>query len=743
MAYRTLDPREVELALERIDGNGFEKFAQQFYGAIQGSSYVPLGGMHDGGAEGFDLSDVSQSDKPERYMQASIRADVRTKIRHTVRRLREYGRDPKQLIYLTSQVVAQIETEEQALSDELDVRISIRDAKFIAVHINDSPKTIQAFDAYLSGVLQINSHIGTARIVGESSRLPARSLCVFLGQEIERRRGNTQLLESVTDSLILWALEDTDPDDGKFLTRSEILSRVVEALPSSANFIRGVIDARLERLAAKDGTNDRAVRWYRKEDKFCLPFETREIVRLENSEDELLRHDVSDAFRRRVVGSLNEDDPVTTTEDVVRACHRTLEITFENQGLEMAHFVNGNGDDQPTFSVSDHLHTAIGDLGISGKYAGRVAELCLRVLRSTFYDSAECERIYLGKMSRTYIMMFILKNDVKVVEYFRNMSGEFNLYVGADILIRALSEYFLNKQDQMTINTLDILTSAGSSLVLTEKCLEEVWTHLKATDAEFLNHYAEMEPYIDLDIAQTIDRILIRSYFYARIDPLPGVRAPAGWRTYMGNFVEYKQLHYQSGREDLRKYLMERFKLIFETAEEMEKGLDKADVGTLTEDILAIRWRQKNAPEKERRLAENDALQVLRVYQKRQSAGELSHSNPYGFRTWWLTQSSSVRKATGGIVLKNNARYMMRPEFLLHFIALSPSEESVRRSFNTIFPTLLGIRLSSRMDSATFKSAMDQISDSFSVDEARARVRLENLSNQLKSDFFKQYDDLS
>ena len=42
-------------------------------------------------------------------------------------------------------------------------------------------------------------------------------MCVFLGQELERRRGNADILEAVTDSLILWALEGTNPDNGIFL----------------------------------------------------------------------------------------------------------------------------------------------------------------------------------------------------------------------------------------------------------------------------------------------------------------------------------------------------------------------------------------------------------------------------------------------------------------------------------------------------------------------------------------------
>ena len=44
----------------------------------------------------------------------------------------------------------------------------------------------------------------------------------------------------------------------------------------------------------------------------------------------------------------------------------------------------------------------------------------------------------------------------------------------------------------------------------------------------------------------------------------------------------------------------------------------------------------------------------------------------------------------------------MRPEFLLNFIALSPTTEQIRRSYETVFPTLLGIKLSNRMREDVF-----------------------------------------
>ncbi len=250
----------------------------------------------------------------------------------------------------------------------------------------------------------------------------------------------------------------------------------------------------------------------------------------------------------------------------------------------------------------------------------------------------------------------------------------------------------------------------------------------------------EIEQHLDFTFARHIDRILIRAYLYARLERDPNRRRPPGWRSYIENFCGYADLHVTRGKEALRDYLCEKFGLVFESEEEMMKGVDQAELTSLTEQVIRSRRRFGKAKDKEEILARNDALHVLRTYARRRELGERNRSNPYGYRTWWLTQETSVRKATGQAVAKHGALYMMRPEFLLNFIALSPSDENVRKSFAGVFPTLLGVKLSNRMKEEVFKSVMAGVKEAFAVDEARARVKLAELSNQLKGDFYKKYE---
>jgi hypothetical protein len=91
-------------------------------------------------------------------------------------------------------------------------------------------------------------------------------------------------------------------------------------------------------------------------------------------------------------------------------------------------------------------------------------------------------------------------------------------------------------------------------------------------------------------------------------------------------------------------------------------------------------------------------------------------------------------------VRSRGAQYIIRPEFILNFVALSPTTEQVRKSYSTVFPTLLGVRLSNRMREDIFHDVMKRAKEVRAVDEARAKVMMSDMSNRLKGDNFKRYE---
>ena len=86
---------------------------------------------------------------PSTFYQASVEENHRSKIKHTVKRIRKTGRSLSMLQYFTSRTIRLIDKEEEELSLLLEVAIKIRDRKWISSNINHSPQTVAAFQTFL------------------------------------------------------------------------------------------------------------------------------------------------------------------------------------------------------------------------------------------------------------------------------------------------------------------------------------------------------------------------------------------------------------------------------------------------------------------------------------------------------------------------------------------------------------------------------------------------------------------
>lgn len=717
----------VLVALSAAEGLPFERFAQAFYGHLAGASFVPTGGPNDGGADGVLEGLQEISGKPTSFFQVSVRSDVATKIRQTVRRLREVGRDIKSITHFSSLTVPRFDLLESELSDELDVTIRIRDASFIANHVNDDSTTAAIFREHLSHYAAYLQQVGSSKLIPVSAHVKSPAVYTFLAQEIERRNGDTTSLDAMVDALALWALEGTDPDRNLFMTRKEVLAKIVDELPTVETLVMDSVGRRLEQLSEK-GT--RLVRWHKKEDVFCLPFETRLTIEGDNAADVVLESAMLESLRSRI-STEDQELSATDLDDAARAALRALQATFERQGLEFASFLR----DPATVSEHPDIAASIADAleqnGISGQVALRLSPFVFQALRHVLYSSTDTERKYLQRLSNTYTLLFILNTEPRLLEFFQEMTGDFYLYVGADQILRALSEQYLDESDQMARNALRIAAQLGATLVLTEPVLQEVVSHFRRSDSEWQNHISSSEGLMTYDLVRNVSPIMLRAYLYARINPRLEQK-PKSWQSFVNQFCSYDSLRKDSGESEFLGYLVKKFSMEFVSVEDLEEMIDVEKVAELARQLEPTKVR--------RELADNDALLAHAVYGRRAINKELASQNEFGFTTWWLTGESSILRHTQALVKANHgARYMMRPEFLLHFVTLAPSAKSTRDAFSKIFPTLLGIRLAKRMDESTFHSVMDKVDEAAELDEARRSTAIASIVDKLKGDFAKAY----
>jgi hypothetical protein len=131
---------------------------------------------------------------------------------------------------------------------------------------------------------------------------------------------------------------------------------------------------------------------------------------------------------------------------------------------------------------------------------------------------------------------------------------------------------------------------------------------------------------------------------------------------------------------------------------------------------------------------------ALSIYGRRRQRREDGGVTEFGFDTWWLTMETAILKHTADLVRENRGvRYIMRPDFLLNFLTLAPRAAEARETFSKVLPSLIGFRLSRRMDETMFHRLMRKVEEADDVDESRRAAMIATLSDELKSDFDKQY----
>jgi hypothetical protein len=125
----------------------------------------------------------------------------------------------------------------------------------------------------------------------------------------------------------------------------------------------------------------------------------------------------------------------------------------------------------------------------------------------------------------------------------------------------------------------------------------------------------------------------------------------------------------------------------------------------------------------------------------RKKNNESSNGSPFGFNTWWLTNQTRIRHHTNEILKANyDKHYIMKPEFLLNFMAISPSCEQARKTLKNILPSNIGIELGHRLKEDVFHAVLDKVDEWKNYESGRVNTLISGLSDQLKSIQDKVHD---
>lgn len=130
MSVKTVKDELLSYLMTQVSGNRFESFAKQLFSFVFKESFIPLGGIHDGGADGALSSYIQEvSGKTNTFIQITTTAEekVKTKIDNTIKALLDSGRTPRQLIYTTSIALPKFDVIAQDVFEKHGVMVHFRD----------------------------------------------------------------------------------------------------------------------------------------------------------------------------------------------------------------------------------------------------------------------------------------------------------------------------------------------------------------------------------------------------------------------------------------------------------------------------------------------------------------------------------------------------------------------------------------------------------------------------------------
>ena len=338
------DPNAVKFALQQIkDGNIFEQFAQNFLASKLGYTFNPAGGHKDRGIDG--LEHVFHRQGSQKYIyQISINKRPDSKLKASLEKLRNNKVSCDYFTFVSNQVIRDKDILVDKYFDEYKVHIKIWDIDWFTANINHSQGTKSAFYVFVESHLHEYAKPGTA--IQVSDLLADPRLFVFLRQQWETHHSQKSLVDLVTDSLILYGLEGTDPDKGILRSKDELVHQIHEKLMFTPKIMSSNLDRRLTYLSKKPS---RKINHHTNENEFCLPFETRQELIDKNLQDADLYND----FKKTSSESLNSylKPKVVTVQDAYLLIESVFNKIFYKQGLEFTSLI-GFHDYQDSFSKS-------------------------------------------------------------------------------------------------------------------------------------------------------------------------------------------------------------------------------------------------------------------------------------------------------------------------------------------------------------------------------------------------------
>jgi len=716
MSADSFDPTYFELVLSQIkDGTLFERFAQDLLCQVLSFSFTPIGGIHDRAIDGLERCHFQNATLQTIY-QMSIESDSRAKIKKTLDSLKGNAIPCARFVYVTNRKVESQDLLEEEFYNSHGIIVKCRDVTWLRGHVQTSEGTMRTYLTFMETYShQFSKPLPIVLDFGSDPRL-----FVFLSQQWESANANARLDEVLLDSLILFALEGTDPATGRFMTKEDILAKISQ---TGLSTITGTaLERRLNFLSKKP----RKINCHEKEKKYCLPYTTRIELEQKYLFDKTLHSKFEESSDKRLKEELKNTGVRVADAQVLLL--DVINKIFKDQGLEFANFVTQSassiGVDK---SLDDIISKTVDKSVVIPKNRQKVKTALLASIRGLLYNGTIEETQFLKRLANTYMVLFLLQCDPKIATYFSMMAGELRILVDNSILVPAISEINLDPPHRRYWNLLSHANKSGVRLLAHRATIKELVSHIRKALKRYKEDYqGQDECYTDHTSISIVSEILIRAFFYTRI----GDRSLT-FLSFIDQFVTPGGSRMEA---ELIQWLHDKFGIAL-LEDNLLAPSDDADLRRLSQQLVPYKGSAHQS--------ETDARTILSVYKLRERDNEASKTGIFGYKTWWLSIDTSTQKAVDECFGKGHRPgCYMRPDFLYHYICLAPTQQEVNRVFDVMFPSLLGVNISHHLPEDLCRSIHARLKEHSKHDPARVRAKLGTLIDRLQTEGSLRRDQL-
>jgi hypothetical protein len=694
------------------DGWIFESFGQSFLLSVFNYDFMPVGGSKDKGIDG--LSHVfTRKGFVKQIYQLSTEKDWVGKINKSIETLNKNKIKFDVLTYVTNREIKNKDAIIDKVMDTLGISIRIFDLSWFCGSANFSEGTRNAYFTYIKSNLHEFNKPNKSYII--SGMETDSRIFVFLRQQLESKGNHYKIDDLLADSLILFALEGTDPEKNIFKTAEDIKNLIKDYVKFDPKLLDDTINRRLKDLTSKP----RKIKFHAPEG-YCLPYDIRLEINQRNLVDKELQRVFYEQTEEIIKKFLKEKE--TVIRDLTQLIDDIIHKIFYQQGLEFSNFVlHGDSKKVVDKNLQETINIAV-DESIVIEKNKEIVKTALQIsIREIVYNGSFEQRRYLKSLSNTYMMMFLLQWNPQVALYFEKMASNLKVFVCTSIIIPALSEYYLNEENKRHWNLLKGCQVVGIKLFISDPIIDELISHLNMIKKKYQNMFSFNEEVYLMSELETlyIDEIMIRAYFHAKSRNKVNT-----FDDFLNNFCDPS---IKNVKEELIDYLKNEFGIEYKSEESMRLKLDASEFDSLTNKLV----KQGKPFQK----AQTDSKIILSIYKQREINNEISSTGIFGYKTWWLSKDTSTYKAVNNIFKnKYSVSCYMRPDFLYNHIALAPKKAEIDLMYKQIFPSLMGVNLSFHLPKEVTDYVQEVIAEHNSKNPSRTKSIIRKLSEKLKSD---------